>query len=96
MDQPPLPEIEPYINRNLFSRHFLNELLPQNESWQVDEDKLKLAMQATTHLYAGREQEWSQSNEAQLEDRLIRPALQALGHHFEVQPSLPTLSLIHI
>ena len=90
MDQPPLPEIEPYVNRNLFSDHFLKDLLPQDESWQVDEDKLRLTMQAITHLYAGREDEWSQSNEAQLEDGLIRPALQALGHRFEVQPSLPT------
>jgi len=90
MDQPPLPEIEPYINRNLFSDHFLKELLPQDESWKVDEDKLKLAMQAATNLYAGREEEWAQSNEPQLENRLVRPMLQALDHKFEVQPSLPT------
>ena len=33
MDQPPLPDIDPYVNRNLFSDHFLRELLPQDESW---------------------------------------------------------------
>lgn len=91
MDQPPLPEIEPYVNRNLFSAHFLNELLPQDESWQVDEDKLKLAMQEATSLYVGREQEWSRSNEAQLEQKLVRPMLKKLDHCFEVQTSLPTV-----
>jgi len=91
MDQPPLPEIDPYVNRNLFSDHFLKDLLPQDESWQVDEDKLKLAMQGATNLYAGREEEWSQSNEAQLERKLVRPMLGNLGHCFEVQTSLPTV-----
>jgi len=90
MDQPPLPQIDPYVNRNLFSQHFLKELLPQDESWQVDEDRLKLAMQGATNLYAGREEEWAGRNEPQLEDKLVRPMLQALGHKFEVQPSLPT------
>jgi type I restriction-modification system DNA methylase subunit len=90
MDQPPLPEIKPYVNRNLFSDHFLDELLPQDDAWQVDEDKLKLAMQSVTNLYAGREEEWSNSVEAQLERKLVRPVLEALDQKFEVQPSLPT------
>jgi len=94
MDQPPLPDIDPYVNRNLFSDHFLKELLPQDESWQVDEGRLKLAMQAVTNLYAGREEEWAGSNEPQLENRLVRPMLQALGHKFEVQPSLPTAETV--
>ena len=94
MDQPPLPEIEPYVNRNLFSDHFLRIVLPGREAWEVEQDKVKLAMQAVTNLYAGREDEWSSSNEAQLEDKLIRLALQALGHHFEVQPSLPTADTV--
>jgi len=50
MDQPPLPDIDPYVNRNLFSDHFLEELLPQDESWQADEDRLKLAMQGARLL----------------------------------------------
>jgi hypothetical protein len=91
MDQPPVPEIEPYVNRNLFSQHFLKELLPQDEAWQVDEDKLKLAMQAAANLYAGREEEWARSNESQLEDKLVRPMLGKLEHRFEVQTSLPTV-----
>ena len=90
MEQASSPDIQPYVNRNLFSEQFLEELLPQDESWQVDEDSLRLAMQAATNLYAGREGEWAQSNEAQLEDKLVRPALQALGHYFQVQPSLAT------
>lgn len=91
MDQPSLPDIDPYVNRNLFSDHFLKELLPQGESWHVDEDKLRLAMQAAANLCAGREEEWARSNESQLEDKLVRPMLGKLEHRFEVQTSLPTV-----
>jgi len=94
MDQPPLPDINPYVNRNLFSEHYLKKLPTQDESWQVDEDRLKLAMQGATNLYAGREEEWAGRNEPQLEDKLVRPMLQALGHKFEVQPSLPTAETV--
>ena len=95
MDQPPLPEMKPYVNRNLFSEHFLDELLPQDESWQVDQDTLNLALQAVSNLHAGREEEWAGSVEAQLERKLVRPVLEALGHRFEVQPSLPTPEAVH-
>ena len=91
MDQPPLPDIDPYVNRNLFSDHFLKKLPTQDESWQVDEDRLKLAMQAAANLYAGRDEEWARSNESQLEDKLVRPMLGKLEHRFEVQTSLPTV-----
>jgi hypothetical protein len=90
MRQGLLPGITPYANRGLFSEHYLDNVLPGHEAWEVEQDKLKLAMQGLTNLYAGREEEWSNSNEAQLEHRLIRPVLQALGQRFEVQPSLPT------
>jgi type I restriction-modification system DNA methylase subunit len=90
MDQPSLPGITPYTNRYLFSDHYLKTVLPGHEAWEVAHDGLKLAIQALRNLYAGREEEWSKSNEAQLENKLIRPALQALGHRFEVQPPLPT------
>jgi len=90
MDQPLLSEIEPYVNRNLFSDHFLRELLPDNESWAVDEDKVRLAMQATLNLYAPRKEELPDLNEAQLEQEFVRPLLESLGHVFQVQPSLPT------
>ncbi len=90
MDQELLPEIEPYVNRNLFSDHFLRELLPDDESWAVDEDKVRLAMQAALNLYAPRKEELPHLNEAQLEQELVRPMLESLGHVFQVQPSLPT------
>lgn len=90
MDQALLSEIEPYINRNLFSDHFLRELLPDDESWAVDDDKVRLAMQATLNLYAPRKEELPHLNEAQLEQEFVRPTLESLGHVFQVQPSLPT------
>lgn len=90
MDQPQLPEMKPYVNRNLFSDHFLRELLPDDESWVVDEDKLRLATQATLNLYAPRADELPHLNEAQLEQEFVRPLLESLGHVFQVQPSLPT------
>lgn len=90
MEQPVLPEIKPYVNRNLFSDHFLRELLPEDESWAVDDDKVRLAMQATLNLYAPRKEEFPDLNEAQLEQEFVRPMLESLGHVFQVQPSLPT------
>jgi hypothetical protein len=90
MEQPSLPQITPYVNRYLFSDHYLEEVLRGHESWEVAEDELKLAMQEAKNLYVGREQEWSRSNEAQLEQKLVRPMLKKLDHCFEVQPSLPT------
>lgn len=90
MDQPLLPEIKPYVNRNLFSDHFLRELLPKDESWAVDEDKVRLAIQAALNLYAPRKEELPHLNEAQLEQEFVRPLLESLGHVFQVQPSLPT------
>lgn len=90
MEQPVLPEIEPYVNRNLFSAHFLKELLPKDESWAVDEDKVRLAIQAALNLYAPRKEELPHLNEAQLEQEFVRPLLESLGHVFQVQPSLPT------
>jgi len=90
MDQRLLPEIKPYVNRGLFSDHFLDELLPQADSWQVDEDEVRLAWQAALNLYGPRQDELPQRNEAQLEREFVRPLLEALGHHFEVQPPLPT------
>jgi hypothetical protein len=90
MDQPSLPQITPYANRYLFSDHYLKEVLPGHESWDVPQDELKLAMLAISNLYEGREEEWSSSVEAQLERKLVRPVLEALDQKFEVQPSLPT------
>ncbi len=90
MDQRLLPQIKPYVNRGLFSDHFLDELLPDADSWQVDEDEVRLAWQAALNLYGPRKDELPQRNEAQLEREFVRPLLEALGHHFEVQPSLPT------
>lgn len=90
MEQPLLPEMKPYVNRNLFSDHFLKELLPKDESWAVDEDKVRVAMQGTLHLYARRKEDLPHLNEAQLEQEFVRPLLESLDHVFQVQPSLPT------
>jgi len=90
MEQQLLPEIELYQNRNLFADHYLENLLPKDESWQVDEDKLRLAMMAIQNTYQAQAEDLPSMKEAQLERHFIRPVLEALGHVFEVQPSLPT------
>jgi len=74
-------------NRQLFSDHYLNEILPTQAGWRA------LAQPAAPVLaeIAGIVERFTPSeNEAQLEDTLVRPILRALGHTFEVQAPLKT------
>jgi len=74
-------------NQQLFSDYFLDHLLPQQTAWQalVDEAQaVRVQLRAQYAAYT------PSSNEAQLEQELVRPVLHALGHTFEVQAALRT------
>ncbi len=84
-----LPLTQYHNNRQLFADHYLNTLLPQRPDWnalatspnvQAVLETIQTIWQAYTPT----------NNEAQTEQDLIRPVLHALGHTFEVQPSLTT------
>ncbi len=69
-------------NRSLFSDHFLTERLPQHPAWQ--EDVSDLFMQAQ-QLYENERGGLRAANEAQTEERFIKPLLRLLGWHYDVQ-----------
>jgi len=74
-------------NRQLFSDHYLNEILPTQAGWRA------LAQQAPPVLaeIAGIFDRFTPSeNERQTEDNLVVPVLRALGHTVEVQAPLKT------
>ncbi len=85
--QLPLPVSRPHNNQQLFSDHYLNEVLPNRPEWRLQLDDARRAQQEIARLFAAYA---PSANEAQTEQDLVRPVLKALGHDFEVQPSLKT------
>jgi len=84
--QPPLL-VRPHNNRQLFSDHYLDAVLPTRPEWGVLAAEAAPIMARIAALFAA----FSPSdNEAQTEQELVRPVLAALGHTFEVQPALRT------
>lgn len=79
----------PHHNQQLFSDHFLDLTLPSNSDWQIlahDAQVKATKTQIATILAAFA----PSSVEAQTEDDLVKPILEALGHTFEVQAALST------
>lgn len=75
-------------NHYLFSDYYLNEILSEHEAWKgVD---VKKPFEDLAELYKKVKDLLPGSNEAQTEERFIRPALNLLGHLFEVQPPVET------
>lgn len=74
-------------NQGLFADHYLNETLPGRAEWRqlATGEELAAARARIGAIYAAYV---PSAREAQAEEELIRPVLRALGHVFEVQPSL--------
>ena len=77
-----------YINnRELFSNHFIFERLPKESLWLSEiEDKFEQIKK----LYNSTS--FTNRNEAQLEEELIKPLIKILGFEYEVQVPLKTAS----
>jgi hypothetical protein len=75
----------PHRNRALFSDHYLADRLPRRHDWRALEPEAARALAAIRAIHAGFH---PSDNEAQTEQDWIKPVLAALGHVFEVQPSL--------
>lgn len=80
-----LPLAQPHNNQQLFSDYYLNKILPARVEWQFLSGQASVAKQAVAAIYHAYR---PSSNEAQTEEELVKPILKALGHLFEVQPSL--------
>ena len=79
--------LEKHHNHYLFSDYYLDHLLPQRLDWQEATSEARAAMKRLQVIYAAFT---PTENEAQTERDWIRPALEALSHVFEVQPSIAT------
>ncbi|MGH7504061.1 MAG: hypothetical protein ACRELX_00345, partial [Longimicrobiales bacterium] len=73
-------------NRQLFSNHFLEIRLRQTSIWNDSAAEAEELRQKLRVVLNAQEGILAQSNEAQTEERLIRPVLRELGWAFEVQP----------
>ncbi len=78
-------------NQQLFSDHYLDVTLPEREDWQTlaSDPQTSAVMQRITAIFQ-RYKPTEGEKEAQTEERCVKPVLRALGHVFEVQPSLAT------
>jgi very-short-patch-repair endonuclease len=85
--QLPLGAARPHANQQLLSDYYLDRILPQRADWRQLAVEAAPALGQLRALYAGFA---PSSIEAQTEDDLIKPALAALGHSFEVQAALRT------
>lgn len=78
----------PYVNRKLFSDHFLQERLP---AWPefASADPAPL-LDDLAHLWDRERAGLASANEAQTEERFIKPVLARLGFAFTVQAGIAT------
>ena len=80
----------PYQNRRLFSDHFLEDILPGwPEFCEADAHGL---LDDLADLWQAERAGLRHANEAQTEERFVKPVLQRLGFHFTVQAGVPTAS----
>ncbi len=79
--------VVPHTNHQLFSDHYLNEILPKRAEWQ---SLVSEATRAMADIAAVLDRFTPSEIEAQTEEDLVRPVLKLLGHTFEVQPALAT------
>jgi len=77
----------PHNNRQLFSDHYLDAVLPIRPEWVALAAEAAPVMARLAALFAAFV---PSDKEAQTEEELVRPVLAALGHTFEVQPALRT------
>ena len=76
-----------HSNRQLFSDHYLDVVLPARGDWQLRATTVEPLLAQIATIYAA----FTPSNiEAQTERDLVQPILAALGHTFEVQAALRT------
>jgi hypothetical protein len=80
----------PYTNRDLFSTHFLDDLLPVQPEWTGSREGRQRAFETLQALYSREAALLPTLKEKQLESRWVREVFRALGVVFEVGPRLPT------
>lgn len=73
-------------NPDLFKPHYLDNLLPETDEWEdISEDEAKTAFQEIKEIYDIKEPDKKDYDEQPLEDEVLRPVFDVLGHHYGVQ-----------
>ncbi|MFW5898644.1 MAG: DNA methyltransferase, partial [Candidatus Saliniplasma sp.] len=80
-------KLEHLVNRDLFSNYYLENLLPESNTWKTV-DGLEETYQEIKDLYDRRKVNFDTYNEAQLEDNFIKPLFEILGMTYEVQETV--------
>jgi Alw26I/Eco31I/Esp3I family type II restriction m6 adenine DNA methyltransferase len=73
-----------FVNRGLFSDHFLKARLPRWKEWETD-DEHNLFRQGLLSLYQSKKPILPNLNEAQTEQEFVQPLLDLLGYNYIVQ-----------
>ncbi|MBF0457469.1 MAG: Eco57I restriction-modification methylase domain-containing protein [Nitrospirae bacterium] len=77
----------PFNNQNLFSNNYLQYILPESDLWKQRSPKAREAYESIkVHYEKIRELNLGTGQEAELEDKFIRPVISALGYEYSVQP----------
>ncbi len=75
-------------NQNLFSNNYLLNRLPETDLWKTQKPKSSIAFEEIGKAYESiKSLNLGPGEEAGLEDKFIRPVLQALGYEWDVQPT---------
>lgn len=74
-----------HLNRGLFSDHYLDEIVPTSSEWASDTLFADIKLMRDDLLERLDNLTPEELDEAQLEDRWIKPVLEVLGHHWSVQ-----------
>jgi hypothetical protein len=74
-------------NQNLFSNNYLENKINQSEIWEQTDLEANTAYKKVQEIYNNTKlSSIGTNNEAQLEDKFIRPILTVLGFEYDVQP----------
>lgn len=81
-------------NHFLFSDYYLEQLLPSDDVWHNEEDSARMFLAWLQDRYTAEQANLPTYNEAQLEERWIKPILNRMGWEdaYETQATIPALT----
>ncbi|OKY78296.1 MAG: Type II restriction enzyme methylase subunit [Candidatus Methanohalarchaeum thermophilum] len=81
----PQKTLSKFNNQNLFSDHYLDELIQERPEWDVSEEEIKEVQESLKEKYEYKNNQFSGYTEGNLETEWIRPVLDELGHSYGTQ-----------
>jgi len=73
-------ELQPLTNRDLFSNYYLENLLPETDTWQsVDDEEIRKTFKNVKEIYEETKESFDSQSESSLQGWYIEPILEELG-----------------